>query len=304
MSDNNTTSTVILNKEIFRKGSLGNGGTSNEEAIAGAICGFIFGVSQTIIGQPFDALKTKMQAQSQYNTGGVLKTFKNIVKNEGFIHGFYRGIIPPLLGAAFIRSAQFSSYNFAWSEFGNSFKWTKEQIPFTFGLEYRVPLAVIVSATVRSCAENPFELIKVRQMTGHAWTFNIRELYQGYSVLWLRSFGLLSAFFVMIDYATRFIPEVISAPLIGPFIKGGIGATIAWTLIWPFEVVKNQLQSSKHTIEGPRTTMKRMAWIIREQGIKGLYRGFTPGAMRSLIANGLSMIIFDKCQNFKKSPPL
>ena len=67
-------------------------------------------------------------------------------------------------------------------------------------------------------------------------------------------------------------------------------------MIWPFETIKNQIQANT---EGPKNIMQRLLWVGKEQGLSGLYRGFLPGASRSLIANGISMLVFEWCQNLR-----
>ncbi len=55
-------------------------------------------------------------------------------------------------------------------------------------------------------------------MTGQPWQFG--QLFSGFNILWLRTCGLMTTFFVGVDYATRYIPDIITAPGIGPFLKG------------------------------------------------------------------------------------
>jgi len=41
----------------------------------------------------------------------------------------------------------------------------------------------------------------------------------------------------MVDHLERHHHDWITLPLIGPFIKGGVCATIGWIVVWPFENV-------------------------------------------------------------------
>ena len=81
-----------------------------------------------------------------------------------------------------------------------------------------------------------------------------------------------------------------------PRVAGGVGSTLGWAVIWPFETLKNQIQANA---AGPKTIFKRLVWVAREQGVSGLYRGFLPGGSRSLIANGASMLMFEWCQGLR-----
>jgi hypothetical protein len=43
---------------------------------------------------------------------------------------------------------------------------------------------------------------------------------------------------VQVDHLERHHPDIVAVPLLGPFIKGGVCATIGWILVWPFENVR------------------------------------------------------------------
>jgi solute carrier family 25 carnitine/acylcarnitine transporter 20/29 len=106
--------------------------------------------------------------------------------------------------------------------------------------------------------------------------------------------GLLGSFFIMVDYSVRYIPEVVNAPLVGPFFKGGVCATAAWVFAFPFETAKSVIQSDT---TGKYKKLRNATWtamqaIYREKGMRGLYRGFGPGASRSFVANGASMVVY------------
>lgn len=107
----------------------------------------------------------------------------------------------------------------------------------------------------------------------------------------------MTNFFVMVDYGYRYFPDVFHAPLVGPFIKGGICATLSWWTIWPFETLKNKVQASN---EGG-SALNRALHIIRSEGFFSLYRGIMPGSIRSLVANGTSMVVFTYCQKLQRS---
>jgi hypothetical protein len=155
---------------------------------------------------------------------------------------------------------------------------------------------------------------------------------------------MLGTFFCFIDYMERAAPELmavpchsrldqpspclfVKVPLLGGFIKGGVGATLGWLIAWPFETVKNQalycfirarhhcslhhnptmLCSQCHLSGSPpcatfsgsqqlflqvqgadgkrlqgRTTLEIMGAIVKSDGVRGLWRGVGPGAMRRL----------------------
>lgn len=199
-----------------------------------------------------------------------------------------------------------------------------KEIPFTGGLRPSVLLGAMAASVSRASIESPFEFVKVRYMVGkgamedgihhgsQGLTFNesatkalrtfirapissVSHFYLGFGATLLRTMGLLGSFFVMVDYSVRYMPEFVNTPLIGPFFKGGVCATTAWVFAFPFESAKSVIQSDT---TGKYSKMRNSTWkvlkeLYQERGIvRGLYRGFLPGASRSFFANGTSMIVY------------
>jgi hypothetical protein len=72
------------------------------------VAGTVAGVLQVIVGQPFDIIKVRIQAQSQKNPmyKNPLDCARKIYTNEGF-YTFYRGTLSPLVGIGACVSIQF-----------------------------------------------------------------------------------------------------------------------------------------------------------------------------------------------------
>eukprot|EP01100_Stratorugosa_tubuloviscum_P014082 TRINITY_DN732_c2_g2_i2.p1 TRINITY_DN732_c2_g2~~TRINITY_DN732_c2_g2_i2.p1 ORF type:complete len:300 (-),score=112.99 TRINITY_DN732_c2_g2_i2:20-919(-) len=275
--------------ENKRENQIVKDGSALKEGLFGIGCGLLFGITLPLFGHPLDTIKTKMQAQGSYMQGGLISVSKQIYKQEGFL-GFYRGLIPPLIGSAIFRSLQFGVYNFTFSFLRNN-NIAAGEIPFSGKLEYRVVLSAISSATIRSLLETPLEFIKVRKQVGIDWHF--REVMTGFNITWLRTTGLMITFFSTIDTFNRYTPNLLSIPGFGPFIQGGVCATIAWLVIWPLEVIKSQMQGNT---PGPNTILQRGIFIFKNKGLKSLYRGALPGCLRCLFANSFAMYIYLGCQ--------
>ena len=72
-------------------------------------------------------------------------------------------------------------------------------IPGTGGVEIRVVTAGVVASTARAVIETPLELIKVRRQVNQPWVF--RQLFTGFGVSWLRTTGLMTTFFILVQIA-------------------------------------------------------------------------------------------------------
>lgn len=238
-----------------------------------------------------------MQADISYMKMGMVASFKKLWMEEG-IRGLYRGILPPLFGSSVFRAIQFSVYGGAYRYLGDEpgvKEYATRTIPYTGGLQYRVLAAGVAASTARSFIETPLELVKVRRQLNQSW--QVSELMKGFTVTWVRTIGLMCTFFVMVDTLERRVPWVVEQPILGPFIKGGICATVSWWVIWPFESVKSQIQGNT---QGPKSILPRLVWCVQNYGIRSLFRGIVPGTCRSIVANGASMAVFTACQDFRE----
>jgi hypothetical protein len=219
------------------------------------------------------------------------------------------------------RGAGFSAYSGAYSA-SSKVPVLNEPIPFTGGLKPNVLVGALAASVVRATIESPLDFIKLRNQIGQdvmqdasqnrmapqstlrsffsSPVMNIRHLYYGYSATLFRTMGLFVPFFCAIDYSVRYIPHVVNAPLVGPFFKGGICSTAAWAFAFPFETAKSVIQADT---TGKYKKLRGGTWkvlyqLYTEGGVKRLYRGFAPGAGRSFVANGASMIVYSWFQDF------
>lgn len=313
------------------KGAIAGSGSTSKEAFFGLVSGMMFGLVSPTVGHPFDTIKTKMQVEGAYQKLGFIQSAQRVYVTTG-IRGFYRGFVPPLMASVAFRGIQFSAYSGTYSAC-SKYEALSTEIPYTGGLRPSVLIGAMAASICRAVIESPMDFIKVRfqigekafsdgpkttgltthssskhaikEAMGVARSFvatpgsSIRHLYHGFTPTLFRTMGLLGSFFVMVDYSVRYIPDVIGAPLIGPFFKGGICATTAWCFAFPFETVKSTIQADTtgRYKQMAGATWKVMRQIVHEKGVRGLYRGFGPGAGRSFVANGTSMIVYSWFQD-------
>jgi solute carrier family 25 (mitochondrial carnitine/acylcarnitine transporter), member 20/29 len=274
-----------------------------------------YGLTTPIVGHPFDTVKTKMQVEPAYRDCNVRQSFAKIYQTEG-IRGFYRGFLPPLMGSMIYRGAAFSAYSGAYAAC-SQVPFLQNDIPLTGGLKPSVIVGATASAIVRATIESPLDFIKLRYQIGEGvmqdaakgnthqrirdqpLLRSVGHLYHGYTATLFRTLSLLYPFFILIDYSVRYAPDLVNSPLLGPFFKGGICATAAWGFAFPFETAKSEIQADT---TGRFKNLRGGTWrviheLYKQGGIKRLYRGFAPGASRSFVANGASMIIYSWFQD-------
>lgn len=80
--------------------------------------------------------------------------------------------------------------------------------------------------------------------------------------------------------------------ILGSFWTGAICSNLAWLTIWPLDVIKSQVQS------GNFKDKSTLQLLIHLSQMGHLYRGLVPGLCRSAIANGCSMVAYDKAVKY------
>lgn len=82
--------------------------------------------------------------------------------------------------------------------------------------------------------------------------------------------------------------------LIKTIIAGGVGGMCLWTSIFPFDVVKSRIQ-----VESSRKKMiVILRKVLREEGIRGLYKGLTPTLLRTFPSTGALFVAYENTKFF------
>ena len=252
------------------------------------IAGFAYGTSSVIVGQPLDTIKTRMQALTNSNTSHNVKvsaptslsTARDIIRSEG-IFGLYRGGLPLVFGGALIRSAQFGINESAIKYLRENFGKVQAEDRIFGIFDWQVVVAGFAGGIGRGLVEGPFEFIKTRRQVDRAWS--IKEIFSGSGATVFRNSFLFSSFMIYVDISKQLVPGGL-----GPFWTGAICANLAWLTIWPLDVVKSQMQSGNY--QG-QSFAKLLVDNIRTGA---MFRGIVPGLSRSFIANGCSMVVYNK----------
>ncbi len=155
--------------------------------------GVLYGTTSVAVGHPFDTIKTKMQAQSGFESQNMFKSFAKTVREQG-LRGLYRGALPPLLGSGMFRSTQFAAFEACYTAMDTQYG--RMELPLTGGLQLRVVAGGMISASARAIIETPLEYMKVRGQVQQSW--HVRDLYTGFGVTWLRTLGLMTTYFILV----------------------------------------------------------------------------------------------------------
>jgi len=250
--------------------------------------GILYGATNAVVGHPMDTVKARMQAQAGFIKGdeaGMLGVIRRVWRSEGPV-GFFRGVVPPLFGSSVYRSAQFAVFEAVYTK-TTELGWDQAKIPGTGGLAWATVASGICGASARAVVESPIEYAKVKRQTGQTW--HLREAYQGFSMQYPRTVGMMTFIFCGVDSVRRWTHgEALKKPQFA-FLTWGAVSMLGFWVIWPLETLKNQVQAGT-VVEGAisPTIMQRVAHL---GGPLGLYRGILPGSISVFLRNGSAAVI-------------
>jgi len=209
--------------------------------------GIVIGLIQTVLGHPFDTLKTGVQL----HPSNILSLTKNIIKNEG-VSGLSKGSLMPLSSAIISNFYLFNGFDYLVS------------------LQYSHAMAGGMLGAFSSIFMSPLEMLKChvqasskhktyRQVINQLHCHKI-SLYKGFQYTFTREVLGCSSYFYLFFLLEESFPE-------NSAINGGLTGAISWIISYPIDTIKTRYQ-----VEG----------II---SYKMLYKGFSLILARSIIVN-------------------
>jgi len=263
------------------------------------LAGGIAGVSEILIMYPLDVVKTR--AQLHVGAGQSMFTaLMQMIKTEGL--GMYRGIVPPILVEAPKRAVKFAAN----SAYQPLFTPAKGPIP-----RWGSVAAGVMAGITEAFIVVPFELVKIRlqakenagkykntldcvvkilRSEGPLAFFNGME-----STLWRHALWN-GGYFGVIPTVKAIIPpaKTEGGKQVQNFIAGALAGTFGTILNTPADVVKSRIQNQPK--DQPRKynwTIPSFGVIMREEGVRALYKGFLPKVLRLGPGGGILLVVFE-----------
>uniref|UniRef100_A0A6Q2YC60 EF-hand domain-containing protein n=1 Tax=Esox lucius TaxID=8010 RepID=A0A6Q2YC60_ESOLU len=255
--------------------------------------GSIAGATGATAVYPIDLVKTRMQ--NQRSTGSFVGELmyknsfdcaKKVLRYEGFF-GFYRGLLPQLIGVAPEKAIKLTVNDFVRDKFTGK----DDSIPFAAEV-----LAGACAGGSQVVFTNPLEIVKIRlQVAGEITTgprisalsvirdLGMFGLYKGAKACFLRDIPFSAIFFPV--YAHTKVQFADEQGRLGPFqllAAGAIGGIPAASLVTPADVIKTRLQvaarAGQTTYSGVTDCFRK---IMREEGFRALWKGAGGACVRT-----------------------
>lgn len=270
--------------------------------------GFVAGVTGTVAGYPFDTVKVRLQNQPFNHRlySGSLDCFVKIAKQES-VFGFYKGMSSPMFGVALINGIVFSVQNASKSLFEN---------PDSYSA---LAITGAIAGGVQSFICSPIELVKTRlQMQGIGqgrklfalsthlydgpidclkksyWRRGFRHgAMRGLSMTLARDIPSFAAYFPAWQlFVSTFSPTGKEAdmPMYMSLLGGGFTGIAAWTVSYPFDVIKSRYQGSRDHVY--KSVWDCTVMSYRQEGWLVFTRGFVPCTLRAIPTNAFTYPVY------------
>lgn len=271
--------------------------------------GWLGGISQIMVGQPFDIIKVRLQSQDQLNpefksTGDC---FKQIIRKEGLL-SFYKGSLTPILGMGVISSAHFFIFQDAKKMFSKYFQ-MEETLPSIF-------VAGFLAGALSSPLSGPVEHVRIRvqrqtSQSKQLYTgsldatvkiyqkYGLRGLYKGLSATCVRDGFFYGCFFFFYNYfagSLRQWEERLNTPQ-EMLLAGGVTGIFAWICVFPLDTFKTLAQTDSFENPVHKNYRGMIKTVLKEKGVKFMYNGFKVCMMRAVPVNSVTFFVYESSRN-------
>ncbi|XP_041942845.1 mitochondrial glycine transporter A-like [Alosa pseudoharengus] len=270
-------------------------------AIKAFMCGSLSGTCSTLLFQPLDLVKTRLQ--TLHNTVqpgsarvGMVTVFLSVVRTEKLL-GLWKGVSPSFVRTIPGVGIYFSTY-FSLKQHFFLEKGPKALEAMMLGAGARVVAGVCML---------PVTVIKTRFESGRynyssvlgalrsVWqTEGPRALFSGLAATLLRDAPFSGLYLMFYSQSKSALPMQISsssyAPL-GNFSCGVLSGVLASLVTQPADVVKTQLQVCPHLY---KRTSDAVYFIYKEHGLCGFFRGGVPRCLRRTMMAAMAWTVYEQ----------
>ncbi|CAD6187919.1 unnamed protein product [Caenorhabditis auriculariae] len=286
-------------------GSTSSGSLFKDGAID-LIAGTLGGVANVYAGQPLDTVKVKVQTFPHLYNNWVT-CLKDTYRLDG-VRGLYAGTLPALAANVAENAVLFTAYGYCQKLVGVAAGRSDVSNMTPLENAFSGSLAAVFAAAVLC----PTELVKcrlqaAREMKQKCTPASVcRDMY--------REKGLRGFFVGMTPTLAREVPgyfcffgayetcryllasEDQSKEEIGLFktaLSGSVGGMALWTSIFPADVVKSRMQ-----VSGGGSFGRIIVEIVRNEGLRGLYKGLLPTNIRTCFASGCLFVAYEESRKY------
>ncbi|KAK5856740.1 hypothetical protein PBY51_008315 [Eleginops maclovinus] len=268
-------------------------------ALKAFMCGSVSGTCSTLLFQPLDLVKTRLQTlQSGMQPGssrvGMMTVFLSVVRTERLL-GLWKGVSPSFARTIPGVGLYFSTYYSVKQHFFQDRNPGPLQAVLLGGGARAVAGVVMLPVTV---IKTRFECgrFSYRSVLGALRSVCVTEgpaaLFSGLMATLLRDVPFSGIYVMFYSQAKAALPQEIrsssSAPLAN-FSCGLASGVLASLITQPADVVKTQVQ-----VNTQLRTAEAIRHIYREQKLQGFFRGAVPRALRRTMMAAMAWTVYEQ----------
>ncbi|XP_031574117.1 mitochondrial glycine transporter-like [Actinia tenebrosa] len=267
------------------------------------LAGALSGTCSTILFQPLDLVKTRIQAQAIPTTatgnGGMFYTFYSVVRTD-HVSGLWRGLVPSIYRCVPGVAMYFCSLHGLTSLFG-----TENPSPMQ---------SIALGASARSVAGIcllPITVVKTRYESGK---FNYKNMQDAFVSIWRSEgskglysgllatvardapfSGLYLMFYTQIKRRARDLLQVRDLSSRQNFTCGLIAGFLSSIVTQPADVVKTRLQLNPYKYASNKDAV---LCILKDNGVEGLFRGLIPRTIRRAFMAAMAWTVYEEVMRY------
>lgn len=261
------------------------------------LAGSLSGTCSTLLFQPLDLIKTRLQQQSEPGRRlSMLRMMGRVVAQDS-LAGLWRGVVPSLSKTVPGVGLYFSSMHYMKTQL---YQGRPSHLQ-----------SIMIGCTARTVAGSimiPFTVIKTR-FESQQYNYRsvlaalrailaaegVRGLTLGLVPTLARDVPFSGLYLMFYEHLKNITPREMKEqqPSAVHFMSGMTAGVLASLVTQPADVIKTQLQLNNTTREG-RGVVNTAANILQTEGMKGFTTGFVPRAVRRTLMAALAWTVYEK----------
>lgn len=274
---------------------------ANYPILKSFLAGSFSGTFSTILFQPLDLVKTRIQNNSATiingrSGNGMVTIFMNIVQQE-HIRGLWRGMTPSIARCVPGVGLYFSSLSWLKTKFSTDGTLTPLQSVALGAMARSMSGALLIPVTV---VKTRFEsgVYSYTSVTDALRTIHKTEGFRGLSAGLLptlfRDAPFSGLYLMFYTQAKQAVPkELLQSPYAAPinFTCGVTAGILASIVTQPADVVKTKMQLYPHKFNGVWSVV---IYVHSKYGMKGYFKGMVPRMLRRTLMAAMAWTVYEQ----------
>ncbi|XP_042868885.1 mitochondrial glycine transporter A-like [Penaeus japonicus] len=262
------------------------------------VAGSFSGTCSTILFQPLDLVKTRLQTTIAIPSGGsmgMIAIVGRVVRNER-IFGLWKGVTPSIFRCVPGVGLYFSSLNWLKTNFCEGQPGPLQAIALG-----------VVARTVTGVTMIPITVIKTRYESGVYSYGSVREAMRsiytkegargltcGLIPTLLRDAPFSGLYLMFYTQTKKRVPQIYLEGSTAPpvhFTCGVLAGLMASTVTQPFDVIKTKMQLYPHKFT---SFMQAIIYVHKKYGPQGYFKGLVPRMLRRTLMAAMAWTVYEQ----------